>query len=225
MTHALAADLHARYGTRDRVFVVPDGAAPRTVPPEAVATSSERVIVGYAGHLYPWKGVDVLVRALAFAPFAQALIVGGHPEETDRARVEGLARELGVSDRVEMAGLVPPSEVATRLARASVLVLPNVPSAVSERYTSPLKLFEYLWLARPIVASDSAAIREILTDGTTALLVPPGDPQALASALNRLRGDPLLARTLAAGARALAPEFTWPARAARIEAALVAACA
>jgi glycosyltransferase involved in cell wall biosynthesis len=196
LTRALAADLTTRYGTRDRVFVVPDGATPRAAATQEASRHSESLTVGYAGHLYPWKGVDVLVRALASAPFARALIVGGHPGEADRARIEALARELGVADRVEMTGLVPPSEVATRLSGVAVLVLPNVASTISERYTSPLKLFEYLWLARPIVASDSAAIREILTDGRTARLVPPGDPEALAAALAELRANPVLARTL-----------------------------
>ena len=133
------------------------------------------IIAAYAGHLYPWKGVDVFVRALALAPHVRGLIVGGHPGEADRARVESLARELGLGGRLTITGLVPPHEVRQRLAVADVLVLPNTLSAISERYTSPLKLFEYLTLGRPIVASDLPALREILTDGVTALLSPPGD--------------------------------------------------
>jgi len=102
-------------------------------------------------------------------------------------------------------------------------VLPNTPSVISDRYTSPLKLFEYLQLQRPIVASDLAAVREVLADGTSALLVPPGDPHALARALLRLRGDAALRQRLSEGARAIAPRFTWAARAHRIEEALAAA--
>jgi glycosyltransferase involved in cell wall biosynthesis len=96
---------------------------------------------------------------------------------------------------------------------------------MSDRYTSPLKLFEYLMMGRPIVASDLPALREVLTHEETALLVPAGDPTALAGAVTRLMDDPALAASLAARARALAPAFTWSARAARLEAALAAATA
>ena len=89
-------------------------------------------------------------------------------------------------------------------------MLPNTASAISERYTSPLKLFEYLSLGRPIVASDLPAIREVLTDNETALLVPPGDPAALASAADAAgRATRRLSARLGQAARALAPEFTW----------------
>jgi glycosyltransferase involved in cell wall biosynthesis len=167
----------------------------------------------------------VFVRALAHAPNVRGLIVGGHPAERDRARIDALAATLGVADRLEMTGLVPSSDVGAHLARATVLVLPNVATTISDRYTSPLKLFEYLWTGLPIVASDLAAIREVLTDGRTALLVPPGDVGALARALVRVSTDRTLASALGTAARALAPQFTWHARAARLEVALAGAAA
>jgi glycosyltransferase involved in cell wall biosynthesis len=113
---------------------------------------------------------------------------------------------------------VPPSEVAARLIRATMLVLPNPPSIISERYTSPLKLFEYLSIGRPIIASDLPAFREVLTDGVSARLVRAGDPAALADAMTRVAADPALAERLAAGALALAPSYTWDRRAERLEA-------
>jgi glycosyltransferase involved in cell wall biosynthesis len=223
ITRALAGELTERFGPRERVFVVPDGtsdasvtAAPAPPPPPAGG-----IVAGYAGHLYPWKGVDVLIRALALTPDLRGLIVGGHPGETDRARVEQLARDLGLADRVTFTGLVAPADVAGHLARAAILVLPNTASAISERYTSPLKLFEYLALGRPIVASDLPAIREVVGPGE-AVLVPPGDPRALAAALTDLAADPARAASLAAAGRALAPQYTWSARALRLEAALAA---
>ncbi len=223
ITQALATDLERRYGPRPGVFVVPDGARPRpglpTLRPDQPPTA------GYAGHLYPWKGVDVLVRALAMAPSIRGLIVGGHPQEADRERVGRLVRELGLESRVDFAGLVPPGDVPGALAAATMLVLPNTATTISERYTSPLKLFEYLALGRPIVASDSTAIREVLRDGDTALLVPPGEPQALADALMRLSRDGALAARLAAAAKALSASYSWEARAARLEGPLQAAAA
>jgi glycosyltransferase involved in cell wall biosynthesis len=226
ITQALADELARLYGPRDRLFVVPDGAQiPAGDGDGQPGAPPDGQVVGYAGHLYPWKGVDVLIRALAQLPDARGLIVGGHPAEPDRARIEALAVSLGIDDRVQFVGLVPPSAVAACLTQASVLVLPNTSSAISDRYTSPLKLFEYLAAGRPIVASDLPALREILTDGETALLVRAGDPDALAAALGRLAHDPALAARLAANAREIAPRFSWSERAGRLDVALVAATA
>jgi glycosyltransferase involved in cell wall biosynthesis len=169
--------------------------------------------------------VDVFVRALALAPGLRGLIVGGHPGEADLARVERIAREAGVTDRLTITGLVPPRDVTRYLAQADVLVLPNTPSAISERYTSPLKLFEYLTLGKPVAASDLPSIREILTHDVDALLVPPGDAPALAAALIRVTEDAALAGRLGAAALALSADYTWDRRAERLEAALMAATA
>jgi len=221
ITQALADELARRFGPRPRVFVAPDGAWPADAMP--ARRSGSPFVAGYAGHLYPWKGVDVFIRALALAPAIHGLIVGGHPGERDLARIQQLARDCGVASRVTITGLVPPTDVRARLVDTSALVLPNTASAISDRYTSPLKLFEYLTTGRPIVASDSPAIREVLADRVTALLVPPGDAGALARALDELRTDAGLAASIGRAAAAIAPTYTWDARAGRIAAALEAA--
>ena len=220
ITRALADDLAARHGTRAGVFVVPDGARLREPLP---LPDPNRFIAGYAGHFYPWKGVDTFVRALVHAPGIDALIVGGHPGESDLGRVSDLVRTLGLERRVTITGLVPPAAVARTLAPASVLVLPNSASAISERYTSPLKLFEYLTMGRAIVASDLPAIREVLEDGRTARLVTAGDERALGAALTDLQRNPNQAAALGQASAALAAGYTWEARAERLEAALEAA--
>jgi glycosyltransferase involved in cell wall biosynthesis len=118
---------------------------------------------------------------------------------------------------VTFTGLVEPARVPELLARADVLVLPNPASAISTRYTSPLKLFEYMAAGRPIVSSDLPSIREILRDNVNALLVAPGDPMALASAIDRLLRDPALAARLARTALDEVPSYSWPRRAERLE--------
>ena len=200
ITRALEEDLSARYGARPRVFVVPDGAdRPAEQPRGAAGIGDQPPVAAYAGHLYPWKGADVFVRALALAPVIGGLVIGGHPGEGDRARIERLAVDSGVADRLEITGLLPRDRVAAALARATMLVLPNTASAISERYTSPLKLFEYLWSGRPIIASDLPALREVLT-ADAAVFVPPGDAGALAAAMQDLAAEPARAAALAAAA-------------------------
>jgi glycosyltransferase involved in cell wall biosynthesis len=219
ITKGLADLLTDRFGARENLAVIPDGVR---LPRDRRRTPlpGGRTIVGYAGHLYAWKGVEILLDAIARAPSLHGLIIGGHDKESDLARVRERARQLGVDARVEFAGHVPPAAVAGLLERASILVLPNLPTAISTRFTSPLKLFEYMAAGRPIVASDLPALREVLQDGVNALLVPAGDPEALARALERLAATPRLAEHLAQTAFDRAAGFGWERRAELLEAVL-----
>ena len=176
--------------------------------------------VVYAGHLYAWKGVDVLLDALGQLAGVRGVIVGGYEKEPDLARLRERAARLGISDRVTFTGLVPPSAVAAYLRAARVLVLPNPASAISTRFTSPLKLFEYMAAGRPIVASDLPSIREVLRHEENALLVEPGNPTALAAGVRRLLEDPALADRLAQAATTGVQDYSWDRRAERLEALL-----
>jgi glycosyltransferase involved in cell wall biosynthesis len=217
ITHALARELEARLGSRREVAVVPDGT--RLDPHRLFDwVGPERPpVVTYAGHLYPWKGVDVLIEALALAPGLRGRIVGGHPLEGDLARLRSLAASRGVADRVEFTGLVAPREVDRYLDAADALVLPNRATAVSAHYTSPLKLFEYLAAGRPIVASALPALEEVLHHDRNAWLVPADDPRELAQALVKVTSDRPLAMRLARRAFEDAAEYSWEKRAERLE--------
>jgi glycosyltransferase involved in cell wall biosynthesis len=203
---------------RGPVAVVPDAVdldAFQGVP----RTPSGPLTVGYMGQLYPWKGVDVLLKALVHAPAWRGLIVGGMPQEpADRLRLEALARALGLEGRVTFRPFVPPREVPAiyREVDAAALSLPD--TVMGREYTSPLKLFEAMAAGCPVVASDLPALREVIKDGETALLVPPGDAAALAAALERLGTDGGLRRRLGEAARREAAGHSWDARAARLEA-------
>jgi glycosyltransferase involved in cell wall biosynthesis len=217
ITKGLADELLERFGPRQALAVIPDGArvdAGRTWAPRAVASP---VVVGYAGHLYPWKGVDLLLDALAELPGAGAVIVGGHPGESDLPRLRERADRLGLAGRVSFTGMVRPHEVAARLQAADVLVLPNPATAVSERYTSPLKLFEYLATGRPIVASDLPAFREILRHRENALLFEPGSASALAAAIRTVVEDERLTESIARAAFETSRAYSWDARAGRLD--------
>ena len=87
---------------------------------------------------------------------------------------------------------------------------------MSRYFTSPLKLFDYMAAGVPIVATDVPALREVLVDGENALLVPPGDPEALAGAIDWILGDPALAERLRRRAFAEVADYTWERRAERI---------
>jgi glycosyltransferase involved in cell wall biosynthesis len=206
------------HGPRPRVRVVPNGCdvpAERRFPGLAAERPS-RVV--YAGQLYPWKGVDVLVDAMTQVPEARLVVLGGLEGEPDLARVRALVAARGLATRTEMKGTLPQAEVASELARAAVVVAPFLHTAMTESHTSPLKAFEALAAGRPIVASSLPSSREFLRDGENALLVPPGDPAALAAALRRLLADPALAERLARAAWESSPAFSWETRAGALRA-------
>ena len=222
-TAVLADELASRFGPRPRVEVVPNGLrfSPDAAPP-AVAAGGRVVL--YAGQLYPWKGVDVLLRALATLPDVAAVILGGREGDADWGRIAALSDRLGIRSRVTLAGFVPKAALPARLADASLFVLPTLDTP-SARYTCPLKMFEYMACGRPIVASDLPPVREVLTHDVNASLVPPGEPAALAAAIARLLDDPERGRRLAARARADSARYTWDRRGARVEAVLTDAVA
>jgi glycosyltransferase involved in cell wall biosynthesis len=220
ISDGLAVDLAGRFGVRETLATIPDGVRiepqRRFVPPRQSASP----VVAYAGHLYPWKGVDVLLHAVALLPQVRGVIVGGHPAESDLARLQALANTLGIEDRVIFAGFVHRSKVAGFLERADVVVMPHTATPVSERYSSPLKLFEYMAIGKPIVASDMSSIREVLRDGENACLVRSSDPASLASGIEKVLTDQQFAERIARKAFEEAPAYTWARRAERLEALL-----
>jgi glycosyltransferase involved in cell wall biosynthesis len=181
ITESLARFQVERVGLpRDKVEVIHYGldAVPPawgTNPPDPVPLDA-RVLLAVC-RLEPQKGVDVAIRALRDVPGAHLVVLGEGPQ---RAELERLARELDVP--VYLPGRVP--DVTAWMRRADVLVHP----ARWEGFG--LALLEAMLASRPVVATRVSSIPEIVVDGETGLLVPPDDPAALASALNRVLADP-----------------------------------
>ncbi|MBN2371261.1 MAG: glycosyltransferase family 4 protein [Vicinamibacteria bacterium] len=215
-TNGIRETFSRLYGDRERAEVVPNGC---DVPEEGVAPrlpTTEPPSVVYAGQLYPWKGVDVLVQAMRRVPRARLVILGGLAGEPDMARIGALVESCGLGGRIEMRGTVPQGQVFAALLEASVVAVPYLRSAMTEAHTSPIKAFEAMAAARPIVCADLPSSREILRHGENALLVPPGDAVALGDAITRLIEDRPFAERLARAAFADAPNYSWNARAVKL---------
>ncbi|MEO0652777.1 MAG: glycosyltransferase, partial [Planctomycetota bacterium] len=133
-----------------------------------------------------------------------------------REGLEAAARQHGVEARVRFAGRFEHARIPSLLAAFDVALLP----AINE-YASPLKLHEYMAAHLPTVACDQPNLREVLDDGESALLVPPGDGEAFAEAVLRLARDGELRRRLGSRARATIEErdLTWRGNARRVAAA------
>ncbi|HEX9427836.1 MAG TPA: glycosyltransferase family 4 protein [Candidatus Polarisedimenticolia bacterium] len=160
-------------------------------------------IVGVIGRLVPDKGPDIFLRAaatvLAARPDARFVLTGTGTMEPELRRLIG---ELGIAAAVRLLGFrdnVP--EITTAL---TISVLPAVDCDASSTV-----LKEALACGVPVIATDIGGAREIVLDGTTGLVVPPGDPGPLARAILDLLADPARARAMgSAGSRDVAARFT-----------------
>jgi glycosyltransferase involved in cell wall biosynthesis len=214
LTSALADDLRDDYDATTPMLVAADAVdavlAARARP---VALGFEPVIL-YIGSLHPWKGVDIAIRAMREVPRGTLVIVGANGASL--AALQACVRDEGVGDRVRFAGQVAPRNRFDWIAAATLCVLPLSLSRIASRYTSPLKLFEYLALGKPVVTTDLPSIREVVEHGRNGWLVAGADPGAYAEAINALlRDEPLRAR-LREQALVTGAACTWDARATRI---------
>jgi glycosyltransferase involved in cell wall biosynthesis len=169
-------------------------------------------IILYAGHLYAWKGADVLAKAASLlSSDALAVFVGGTDSDIVLFR-----KKFGSDQRIIIAGRQPHDLIPYYLKAADVLVLPNsAKEDISRLYTSPLKLFEYMASGVPIVASDLPSLREII-DESSAFFAKPDDPRSLAETLKRVLEDPTGAARGAETALSVVGRYDWDSRAARI---------
>ncbi len=154
-------------------------------------------LVVAVGRLVEQKNHSLAVQALADVPGAVLAILGEGPLGQ---KIEDEALRYGVAERVRLVGALP--DARSLLAAADAVVLPSLWEGL------PLVALEALAAGTPLVATGVRGIRELVTDGRSALLVPPGDPRALAVALRRVLDDQALAARLAVGGRELAERHT-----------------
>lgn len=151
----------------------------------------EGSIALYTGHLYPWKGVYVLAAAAAHLPPEVTLyFVGG--TDTDRAVLKRFVAKNNLP-RIVFVPHQDHARIPLYQRAADVLVLPNSGAEAASKYeTSPVKLFEYLTVGTPIVASDLPSIRDIVSESEVTY-AKPDDPRDLARAIIEALGKPAAA--------------------------------
>lgn len=203
-----------------KIWVAHDGVDLKLINPELLDAAKARGEVGlvgegplitYAGRVNPQKGAGILLDAamLLRDTDARFALVGKVYDASYKSR----AAELG---NVVLTGYMPPARVPAYLAAADVLVLPTTPALSYSRFTSPLKMFEYMASGRPIIASDLPVIREVLQHDVNAVLYEPESADALAHAVLRLSQDKGLGRRLASRAWEDVQQYSWDNRASRI---------
>jgi glycosyltransferase involved in cell wall biosynthesis len=209
---AMKEEIVARGIPADRVILVPNGVSESFLEPlpaadrAALGIGPEDFVVGLVSSLVAHEGIGTLLEAAALLRDlpVTVLIVGDGPE---RAALERQAGELGV--RAVFTGRVPPGRVRDYHAILNVFVVPRTPDRVCQLVT-PLKPVEAMASELPVVVSDVRALAELVTDGETGLLTPPGDAAALAERLRALHADREMGARLGRAARdRVAAGRTW----------------
>lgn len=162
----------------------------------------------YIGSLHPWKGLETAFAATAGlrTPFDVVGAAGQFEEHRTLCRQRGWTH-------VEFHGHVPPDQLPRFYTPGSLCLLPLSNGEMARSYTSPLKLFEYLAAGRPVVVGDVPSVREIVTDGVHARLLPVGNAPNWRRVLQELLDHRQQGARLAAAGRTLARQCTWVERA------------
>lgn len=196
----------------DRLRIVHCGVNPARYGRQPRAAFGKRVM--FVGRLDAVKGVPLLLEAVARVraahPEVRLSIVGDGPH---RAALEAQARDLGLDPDAVFLGYRPQDEVAALLEEADMLVLPSFAEGV------PVVLMEAMASRIPVIASQVAGVGELVEDGRSGFIIPPGDVDTLTARLDRLLADPDLCRRLGAAGRAqveaefdIAREGAWLAQ-------------
>jgi glycosyltransferase involved in cell wall biosynthesis len=199
-----------------KVLVAPNGVDTQLFDPsrhEAVRLFTGPTI-GFVGNLVRWQGLDLLIRAVAALQEGgieyNLVIVGDGPQ---RGEWEDLAASLGLGERARFVGRVPRAGVPGFIAGFDLGYSGQIPLQVGSMYLSPLKLYEYLAMARPVVAAAFDDARRLLSNGHSGYLFSPADLPDLTRVLGRAHTERALwAEMGRAGRQEVAANHSWVAR-------------
>ena len=209
----------------EKVLVCPNAIDPRlfvhlNTNPKPVFQQNKRgrrLVIGYVGSFIPYHRLDLLVQAAerlkGLTPPLRFLIVG---EGAERARIERMVEAAWLGGRFQFTGRVPHEDVPAQIARMDIAVMPG-----SNTWGSPVKLLEYMAMAKPVIAPRVPPIEEVIAHGRNGVLFEPGSLASLRQALELLIGDDKLRRDIGRQARLdVLERHTWHHNARRVLASL-----
>jgi len=202
----------------ERAHVVPNGVDTASFNPDVETAvldiADDAFVVGFVGSLKAWHGLESLLDGFRELPAEggyHLLIVGEGPL---RSWVEGYVRGARLDGRVTVTGWVEYEDIPRYMRRFDVAAAPY--HAIDDFYFSPLKLFEYLAVGRPVVASAIGQMNDVIDDGRTGLLCRPDDPADFAAKIARLRSDDALRERMSSAAAIEGARRTWTHNAQRM---------
>ena len=199
-----------------KVLLAPDGADLT----ERFTNNKNKVpLIGYAGSLYPGKGIETIIKIAEEMPEYNFAIAGGTDSQINKFKQNNNLKN------VFFTGFLTPSQTPDFLSKCDILLAPYSREVYSENYKktnisdwmSPLKLFNYMASEKPIIASNLPAVKEILEDKKTSLLVDPEDICGWKDSIVKILCKPYLAKELSKNAyELLKSKYTWKLRAEKI---------
>jgi len=216
----IISDYHL-HPDRTDIVIAPDGVdleRYQNLPSPAEARKSlglnKGITVGYTGHLYSGRGIELMFDLAKAMPNFNFLWVGGNPESVtvwkNRLEQEGV-------NNIKLTGFVDNALLPQYQAAAEILLMPYEETITvsgggnTADIASPMKMFEYMAAGRPIISSDLPVIHEVL-DETMAVFCPPGDIAAWRDAIIKLKENPSQRHIISENARKAVKAYTWRAR-------------
>lgn len=225
ISQSLSDDLKANFKFPEKddfELVAPDGVdldrykdLPDAETARETLEQPQQFTVGYTGHLYAGRGIELIMELADFLPDVHFLLAGGNPEDVNRLMKKA-------PENMTFTGFVPNAELPLYQAACDVLLMPYQARVAASsggdigKYLSPMKMFEYLAAGRVIASSDLPVLGEVLHDGKNALILPGDDPEAWAHAIVRVQNDAKLRRKLGKKAKKTAAHYSWVNRTERI---------
>ena len=225
ITEALKKYLESRYPECQMLIkVAPDAADehPSDVCPYDFKQGDQQINVGYCGHLYPGKGIELILKLVPLCSWANFHVVGG--TDHDLTKWKSFS-DSDAFTNLTWHGRVPHADIPCFLSGFDVALLPmqrKVATSASNNsdiasWTSPLKLFEYMAAGLPIIASDLPVLREVLKHEVNSLLCDAHNPLSWQRALERLRDCANLRLRLGSTAKQeFLARYSWSSRAKQV---------
>ncbi|MBC8951336.1 MULTISPECIES: glycosyltransferase family 4 protein [Xenorhabdus] len=217
LTSLLREDIYKQYGVKTPIVVAPDGVDMLAVE------SAKQMLAGsdynsmlpkkvlYLGSLHRWKGIPTVMKAMSYLDNVELNIAGGTTEQIERLRQT--AEQIGVSDKINFLGFVQPRKRFQVIADSDICVLPLTKTNIGSRYTSPLKLFEYMAMGKPVVISDFPSIRDAV-DENAVNFADSENPASFAEQIQWLINHPAeMMAKVDYSQRLVAERFNWDQRA------------
>jgi len=181
---------------------------------EEVGITDNSLLVGYFGHLYSGRGLEVIQAMAAARPRVTFLVFGGNESDISKRRKNNKLNNL------YFGGYIAHNDAIQLMSAMDILLMPyqrqvsiGISGHDTAKWMSPMKMFEYLAAGVPIISSNLPVLTEILHNGENALLVPPDDYSSWIEALDTLINKPSLAASLAKqGHEDYASKYTWDIR-------------
>ncbi|SDF72940.1 glycosyltransferase family 4 protein [Sporolituus thermophilus] len=200
---------------KEKIIVVHDGSdlPEETVPGEILDWPGRTgcIQVGYVGHLYPGKGMEIIAQIFRQLPNLDFHIIGGMEKDIEfwKSKCRG--------SNIFFHGYIWQEKLSSYIKRLDIVLAPFPAQGKYSRWSSPLKIFDYMAWRKPIVASDIPMVREILIDGQNAVLVSPENIDEWIKTLEYLAKDSAYRDNLAQCAyQTLKDKYTWKVRAQNI---------